>query len=356
MAERAGCGIVSGLVGRDRNLRPDLSVTPNVGLRPWSGAARSAGTAVARCAGRRSRRRASRRPAPRRRRGVSAARARPRRAVHEPSQREPGEIEVGRALFRRPATISTPTNRPACSARARCSPHNVHAPTTSWPAGGVTDRRRAMPVQERLPGLGDLPDGAPRRARRALRGWAPTLAPGPGPSMLKEGLVAYHVADGPRRGPHARAGAPPVAGDAAGARAIGLGETCGTCARARRPTSCCCDRAPDRRWRPCSRTRRTGTPRSAPCSRWRVRRRCSKRAWAARSCSRAARRVARGGRGRERAGAGRVRSGKVRGRTRAGSARGEFASRGRGEAAGGVGGQNPRCGGKVTTGRHTRTK
>ena len=94
-----------------------------------------------------------------------------RRAVHEPRQREPGRDRRsssravpggarlprhlrGAGLLHRP--LGARPQRPRLRRRAARLAQQPH-------------RRRALPVQQRVPGLRDLPHGAPRRARRALR-------------------------------------------------------------------------------------------------------------------------------------------------------------------------------------------
>ena len=261
-AERRGLRIASGLVVSDRNLRPDLEVTPDAGVRALARVAR----ALARPRTVALRRHAALLGVLHRGDARRLPRAARRgRAVHEPRQREPGRDRRSCAsCSRRRATTSTRTNGPGCWASARCSRTTCTSPTTSSAAWRRRGRRsRIARRQQRLPGLGDLPDGAPRRARRVLRdghrrrrGHRPEHAQG-GPRRLPR-------PDGPRPGPHARPGAPAVAGDGGGsARDRARRRRAGTCSRARRPTSCCCDRAPGRRWRRCWRRRRTGTRRSA---------------------------------------------------------------------------------------------
>ena len=123
------------------------------------------------------------------------------------------------------------------------------------------------PSSQRLPGLRHLPDGAPRRARRALRD-GHRRRRRHRPEMLKEGLVAYHVQmvrdQGHMLGPAHLL----YLATAAGAQALGLER------HLRRPHARQAGRprpaqaaAPTPRSRPCSRRRRTGTPRSARSSR-----------------------------------------------------------------------------------------
>ena len=154
--------------------------------------------------------------------------ARRRRAVHEPRQREPGRDRRSCAsCSRRRATTSTRTSGPACWANARCSRTTSTSPTTSWTASRRRGRR-SRTARRRTPSW--------RRASSRWRatsstacasGWAPTSAREPGSSMLKEGLVAYHVQmvrdQGHMLGPAHLL----WLATAAGARAIGLGDVCG---------------------------------------------------------------------------------------------------------------------------------
>ena len=132
----------------------------------------------------------------------------------------PGEIDFVRELFPRGARLPRHLRaRRAAAASARCSPTTSTSPTTSW--AGSRRHGRAVahcPSSQRLPGLGHLPDGAPRRARRALRDGHRRRRRAPGLSMLKEGLVAYHVQMVRDQGHMLGPGAPAVAGDRGGRR------------------------------------------------------------------------------------------------------------------------------------------
>ena len=176
--------------------------------------------------------------------------------------------------------------RRAAARRARCSPTTSTSPTSELQRLATPHTAVAhCPSSQRLPGLRHLPDGPPRRARRALRdghrrrrGHRPEHAQG-GPRRLPR-------ADGPRPGPHARARAPALSGDRGGrggARARGhlRRPRPGQAGRPRAAQS----PARTRRSKPCSKTRRTGTPRSARSSRSPARSAWSRPASAATSCS-----------------------------------------------------------------------
>ena len=208
---------------RARGLRPQPARRPRGHarrrLRDEPSRCASAGTAAAACATRS--RRASASPAPRRC-STPAARCWTRRRP----RCSPATSTRARARSTSCASCS-PTARDYLDTYERagllgeCSvlAHNVHVSDDELRRlARVADGGRALPVVERLPGLGHLPDGAPRRARRALRdghrrrrGNRAEHAQG-GPRRLPR-------ADGPRPGPHARPGAPAVAGDRGGRRA-----------------------------------------------------------------------------------------------------------------------------------------
>ena len=288
-AEAAGLRIASGLVVSDRNLRPELEVTPEQAYRAEPRPARPLA-----------------RPRPPALRGHAALlrvlhepdarglpraarRGRPPRCSRATSTSRPARSSSSSSSSRTPRTTSAPTRTPGCCASARCSPTTSTSPTTSSAARRGEDRGRALPVVERVPVQRDLRDGPPRRARRALRD-GHRRRRRHGPEHAQGGPRRLPRADGPRAGPHARPGAPALPGDG-GRRAR---------ARARRP-----HRRPDARQggrpapaaaarraarsRPCSRTRRPGRPRSARSSRSPARSRSSRSASPATSCSAAKR-------------------------------------------------------------------
>ena len=116
---------------------------------------------------------------------------------------------------RRRATTSAPTRTPGCSASARCSPTTSTCPTTSCTGSPRAHRRRALPVEQRVPVARDLPHGPPRRARRALRD-GHRRRRRHGPEHAQGGPRRLPRADGPRPGPHARPGAPALPRDRGG--------------------------------------------------------------------------------------------------------------------------------------------
>ena len=192
-AETAGLRISSGLVVSDRNLRDDLEVTPDEAYETQPRAARALA---------RPRPPALRRHAPLQRllhRGDARRLPRPARrgadhALHQPRQREPGRDRLRPASSSRaPATTSTPTSEPACSASAPCSPTTCTSPTTS--STGWRAARTAVahcPSSNAFLASGIFPMA--RHVAHGVRfGMGTDVGAGTGLSMLKEGLVAYHV-------------------------------------------------------------------------------------------------------------------------------------------------------------------
>ena len=233
---------------RPRRLRPqpapDLEVTPDVAYATSQRAAATAGTATAGCATRS--RRASASPAPSRC-STPAARCSTsaRRAVHQPRQRDARRDRLRQASSSRQARDYLDTYEHAGLLRDRSVlAHNVH----------VSD--------DELQRLATQPTPRSRTARPATRSWPPgssrwratsqhgvrfgmgtDVGAGTGLSMLKEGLVAYHVQmvrdQGHMLGPAHLL----YLATAAGADALGLQRHLRRPdARASRPTSCCCER------------------------------------------------------------------------------------------------------------------
>ena len=156
----------------------------------------------------------------------------------------PGEIDFVRELF--PDGARLPRHLRARRPAERLLGAGAQRPRLRRRAAtprGVADRRRALPVLATPswpPGIFPMA----RHVEHGVRfGMGTDVGAGTGLSMLKEGLVAYHVQmvrdQGHMLGPAHLL----WLATAAGARALDSATPAATCGRARRPTSCCCDRA-----------------------------------------------------------------------------------------------------------------
>ena len=236
-AERAGLRITSGLVVSDRNLRDDLEVTPDVAYetsralrerwhgrgrlryavtpRFWCRAPKRCSTPAARCSTRR-----------------------PTALFTSHVNESPSEIEFVRELFPQARDYVDTYERAGLLRECSVLAHNVHVSDDELQRlARITNRRRALPILQRLPGLRHLPDGAPRRARRALRD-GDRRRRGHGPLDVQGGPRRLPRADGPRAGPDARPAPPAVPRDKGGSRRARPRPHAATCSPARPPTSC----------------------------------------------------------------------------------------------------------------------
>ncbi len=201
-ADASGLRIASGLVVSDRNLKPELEVSPETAyatskeLRDrWHGHGRLRYAVTPRfsvsCTGEMldACQRAARATASL---FTSHVNESPRRDRLRPPPLPRGTRLPGHVRARRPADrpLGAGAQRPRLRRRAQTPGDQPH-------------RDRPLPVQQRLPGLRDLPDGAPCRRGRALRD-GHRRRRGHRPEHAQGGAGRLPRADGPRPGPHAR--------------------------------------------------------------------------------------------------------------------------------------------------------
>ena len=92
----------------------------------------------------------------------------------------PGEIAFVRELFPDARDYIDTYERAGLLRECSVLAHNVHVSDDELHGSRQTDTAVAhCPSLERLPGLRDLPDGAPRRGTACASGWAPTSARAP---------------------------------------------------------------------------------------------------------------------------------------------------------------------------------
>ena len=202
-------------------------------------------------------------------RGVWSADARAARcAVHQPHQREPQRDRVRRRIVPLGARLPGHVRalRPG-GCRIGLRPRRPRDRRRAGTAGGGAGLRRALPVEQRVPGQRHLLDAPPPRARRSLRP-RHRCRGGDGPEPVQGGADGLPRPDGAGRGPPDRPDPPALPGDPGGRRG----------ARARRgdrrpgapaaaPTSCSSVPRRAARSKRSSPTARPRKRRSEPCSR-----------------------------------------------------------------------------------------
>ena len=209
----------------------------------------------------------------------------------------PGEIDFVKNLFPDARDyVDTYERAGLLGAISRCSPTTSTSPTRS--STRLADARTAVahcPSSNAFLASGIFPMA--RHVAAGVRfGMGTDVGAGTGLSMLKEGLVAYHVQMVRDRATCSGPEQLLWLATAAGADALGLDDVCGDLSPGKQADIALIKPPPDRRSRPCSKRRRTGRRRSARSSRSPARSASSRPAWRAKSCSGCSARASRQGR------------------------------------------------------------